>query len=187
MNRFIETLEDNPIIAGIKDDDALAKVIKSECRVVFILYGNIMNIAQIVKTLKDNNKMAFVHIDLLEGVSHKEVVLDFVKANTHADGIISTRTPLIRAAKSHGLIAIHRFFLIDSMSFYNIPKQVKQSKPDFIEIMPGGMPKYIRWVLDEVNIPIIAGGLVCEKEDVVSALGAGATAISTTNQGVWEM
>jgi glycerol uptake operon antiterminator len=180
-------LEDNPIIAGIKDDAGLKKVLESECNVVFILYGNIMNIGNIVKKLKEKGKITFVHVDLLEGVSHKEVVLDFIKANTHADGIISTRTPMIRAAKSHGLIAIHRFFLIDSMSFYNIPKQVSQSKPDFIEIMPGGMPKYIKWVLEEVNIPIIAGGLVCEKEDVVSALSAGATAISSTNQGVWEM
>ncbi|WP_352427367.1 glycerol-3-phosphate responsive antiterminator, partial [Enterocloster asparagiformis] len=36
-------------------------------------------------------------------------------------------------------------------------------------------------------IPIIAGGLIADKEDVMNALEAGALAISSTNQKVWLM
>ncbi len=35
--------------------------------------------------------------------------------------------------------------------------------------------------------PIIAGGLISDKESVVAALSAGAIAVSSTNHGVWEM
>ena len=35
------------------------------------------------------------------------------------------------------------------------------------------------------RVPIIAGGLIADKEDVMNALDAGALAISTTNEMVW--
>jgi len=37
------------------------------------------------------------------------------------------------------------------------------------------------------KVPIIAGGLISEKEDVVAALSAGAISVSTTNVNVWKM
>ena len=33
-----ELLGDNPIIAAVKDDDGLQKVIDSSCNIVFVLY-----------------------------------------------------------------------------------------------------------------------------------------------------
>ena len=38
-----------------------------------------------------------------------------------------------------------------------------------------------------VKVPIIAGGLIVDKEDVMEALDAGAMAVSTTNHQVWKM
>ena len=60
-------------------------------------------------------------------------------------------------------------------------------RPDFIEVLPGLMPKVIRKICRTSRIPIIAGGLITDKEDVVAALSAGAIAVSTTNQDVWRM
>ena len=59
--------------------------------------------------------------------------------------------------------------------------------PDVIEILPGLMPKVIRRICQTVRRPVIAGGLISEKEDIMAALKAGAAAISTTNQQVWFM
>ena len=56
-----------------------------------------------------------------------------------------------------------------------------------IEVMPGLMPKIVKRVSASCGKPIIAGGLVTEKSDVVSALEAGAIAVSSTNIGVWSM
>ena len=39
----------------------------------------------------------------------------------------------------------------------------------------------------QTRVPVIAGGLITDKEDIMDALGAGAVSISTTNQSVWFM
>ena len=61
------------------------------------------------------------------------------------------------------------------------------ARPDFIEILPGTMPKIFRRVCGEIQTPVIAGGLISDKEDIMAALGSGACAISTTNPQVWFM
>ncbi len=179
--------EDCPVIAAIKDDEGLFECTQSDCRVVFVLYGTLCNIGDIVGKIKDVGKTAIVHIDLVAGLSAKEVSVDFIKRDTKADGIISTRPSLLRRAQELSLITIQRVFLIDSIAFENITKQLELYRPDFIEILPGVMPKVIRRLCSCVNTPIVAGGLVADKEDVMAALGAGAVAISTTNKAIWEM
>ena len=80
---FKEALEDSPIIAAIKDDNGLKKCLSSESRVVFILYGDICNIADIVDCVKSSGKIAMVHLDLINGLSSKEIAVDFLKKYTH--------------------------------------------------------------------------------------------------------
>ena len=186
-NRLLELIHENPSIAGIKDHDGLRQVMKSDCRIVFILYGNIMTIADIVEKLKEHGKMVFINVDLVEGFASKEVVLEFLKRHTQVDGILSSKAVMIKAAKAQGLFTIHRFFLIDSFSYRNLAKQVELSKPDCIEIMPGCMPKVISWVVESIQIPVIAGGLVCDQDDAAAALKAGARAVSSTNPVVWSL
>jgi glycerol uptake operon antiterminator len=186
-SRFYDLMEENPIIAGIKDDAGLEAVLNSDCKITFILYGNVLNIGEIVRKVKDSGKMAFINVDLLDGFSHKEIVIQYLKEHTKVDGILSSKAVMLKAAKAQRLLTIHRFFLIDSFSFHSLEKQIEISRPDCIEILPGCMPKVITWVMKKINIPLIAGGLVCEKDDVVAALKAGATCISSTNPDVWSM
>lgn len=185
--KLYEMLEENPIIASIKDDEGLKSALTSECKIVFILYGNVVSISEIVQKLRNCGKMIFIDVDLIIGFSSKEIVIDFLKQYTQADGILSSKAYMIKAANSHGFLTIHKLFIIDSFSFYNVDKQVKISQPDCIEILPGIMPKVISWIIEKIDIPVIAGGLVCEKEDVMASLKAGAIAISTTNAGVWSL
>lgn len=183
---IVELLTDNPIIAAIKDDHGLNQVVESECQIVFVLYGNICTIADIVKKLKENNKLVFVDVDLVEGTSTRDIVTTFMRKYTQTDGIISSKAAIVRSAKEKGFYTIHRFFLIDSMSYHNLPKQYLSSGADIVEIMPGSMPKVLGWVQEKIKAPLIASGLVCDKEDVMTALGAGAIAISCTNPDVWD-
>ena len=52
MIKAIDLLEMSPVIAAIKDDAGLKRCLDTECQVVFILYGNICNIKDIVAKLK---------------------------------------------------------------------------------------------------------------------------------------
>ena len=45
----------------------------------------------------------------------------------------------------------------------------------------------IRRLAESARRPVVAGGLIEEKEDVVAALAAGAVAGSATNPAVWDM
>ena len=98
---------------------------------------------------------------------------------------ITTKPTLIKRAKELGLFTILRLFLIDSMAYENIDRQVKSSRPDLIEILPALMPKVIAKVCQSTSTPVIAGGLVSEKEDILALLDAGATSISSTNEKIW--
>ena len=178
---FKEALEDSPIIAAVKDDEGLT----SDSRIIFILYGDIVTISDIVETVKSAGKLAIVHLDLINGLSSKEVAVDFLQKYTNADGIITTKPTLIKRAKELGLFTILRLFLIDSMAYENIDRQVKSSRPDLIEILPALMPKVIAKVCQSTSTPVIAGGLVSEKEDILALLDAGATSISSTNEKIW--
>ena len=91
----------------------------------------------------------------------------------------------MKEAQKQGFIAIQRTFLVDSIALNSLEKQVELSMPSAIEIMPGIMPDIIRQVKSAVKIPVISGGLLSEKKHVITALSAGADAVSTTNHALW--
>jgi len=124
-------------------------------------------------------------MDLIDGLAAREAGVDFIKTQTRADGIISTKASLIRYAHQLGLLTIQRYFLLDSRGMENILASRQHSSADFLEVLPGVMPKIIHQLVRECDKPIIAGGLIRDKEDVVGALSAGAVAISSTNPDVW--
>ena len=64
------------------------------------------------------------------------------------------------------------------------PEQ-RQFRPDVVEILPGAMPKVLRQLTAFSPVPVIAGGLIHDKEDVIAALDAGAAAISSTDPAIW--
>lgn len=184
-NRIREKLEDCPVIAAVKDEQGLQECLKTDCGIVFILYGDIMNIASIVEQVKEKDKLALVHMDLIAGLGSREVSVDFIRTATRADGILSTKPALVRRAGELGLYAVMRFFAIDSMAVENIHRQCEQARPDCIEVLPGVMPKVIRRIAEKLRQPVIAGGLITDKEDIMSALDAGAVSVSTTNRQLW--
>ena len=185
--KFRVILEDCPVIAAVKDETGLKECLYSESQIIFLLFGDICSVGRYVEIAKSAGKMVFVHMDLINGLGNKEVAVDFIREHTGVDGIISTKPQLVKRAKELGLFRILRIFVIDSMAFGNIEKQCASLVPDAVEILPGLMPKIIKKLCSTVNVPIIAGGLISDKEDVMNALTAGAVAISVTNQRVWFM
>ena len=182
---FKEALEDSPIIAAIKDDAGLTRCLDCDSQIIFILYGDIITIPSIVEKVKGSGKLAFVHMDLVNGLSSREISVDYIRKETNADGIISTKQPQIRRGKELGLYTVHRFFVIDSAAYENVEKCTKAIRPDCVELMPGVMPKVIRQMAETLSVPVIAGGLISDKEDIIAALDAGAASISTTKEELW--
>lgn len=174
-----------PVVASVKDWPGLELCLQGQSQVVFILFGNVMTIGDIVQKIRQADKVPIVHVDLIEGLAAREISVDFIASETQAAGIISTRLPLIRRASELGLIAIRRFFMLDSMALQTIQKQIEGGGADFIEVLPGAMPKVLARIVTACPLPVIAGGLISDKEDVLAALSSGAVAVSTTNPNLW--
>lgn len=187
---FIERLSTEPIITAVKNDEGLEKSFKAASEAVFILYGDVATIPDIVKKIKDHGKIAMVHLDLVNGLSAKTAAVDYVKRFTEADGIITTKVPLIQYARNLELNTVLRYFVLDSIAVSNIEKQSLPGmvQPDVIEILPGVLlPSVISRINSLCRVPVMAGGLISTKEEVMSALRGGAAAVSTTNERVWFM
>lgn len=185
--KFYDAVESNPIIGAVKDWEGLEKSLESDLEVIFILFGDVCNIKTITEKIKSAGKIPLVHMDLIVGLSAKEISVDFIKENTEAEGIISTKMNIIKRGKELDLFTVYRVFVIDSMAFSNIQNQQKSMKADFIEILPGTMPRTIKKICKVSPRPIIAGGLISDKVEVMEALEAGAMAISTTDQNIWRL
>ena len=186
MKMTKEILMDAPIIAAVKDDAGLLRALESDCQVVFLLYGNVVNVDSLVQRVRHKNKACIVHIDLVEGLSSREVAVDGLVKLCRPDGIISTKANMVRRAQQLGLLAIQRFFLLDSLSLENLKSQLDLLSAVFIEILPGVIPTVLGEITEATEIPVIAGGLIRGKQDVFQALRSGAVAVSTSCTAVWQ-
>lgn len=186
-NNFFGRISNNPIIAAVNDLDKLDTAIRSPSEIIFLLTGNIINLKSIVDKVKASNMEICVHIDLIEGFSRDGIVVEYISQYIKPNGIISTRSNLINIAKKLDMFAIQRLFLLDYLSVDTGIKSLHSTKANAVELLPGIMPKVTEHISKETNIPIITGGLIKDKEDVISNLKAGAIGISTSKEEIWYM
>lgn len=187
LKKYYDEFSSCPVIPAVNDEESLIKAIETDLNVVFVLYGDLCTIGTIVKRLKEAGKTVLVHVDLINGLSAKEVAVDFVKTQTLADGVISTKLAVCQRASELHMLSVYRVFMLDSRAIETARKQAHVLKADVVEILPGVMPKIIKLMSGIYKCPVIAGGLIQDKEDVLQALDAGAISISTTNTDVWNM
>lgn len=187
MHPLAETLLNEPVIAAVKTDEALTAALASPCSAVFLLASTLLTVDGLVHRIHDAGKLAVVHIDLVDGLSSREIAVDSLNALCHPDGIISTRPTLIRRARHRGLLTVQRAFILDSLSLTSLSGQLEQGKPDFVEILPGIMPRVIAEISARTQVPVIAGGLLRDKADVMAAMRAGAAAVSTSVPSLWDI
>ena len=177
MNRF-------RIIAAARNNEELKYAIKSDVEIIFMLSVNINDIKNQADAVHKSGKKFFVHMDLAEGIGKDAYGVKFAKEQG-ADGIISTRSNIIKMAKKEGLHTVQRLFAVDSQSVDTIIETASSSKPDMIEIMPGVLPKVVKRLKNELDMPLIAGGLIDSYNEIDELLSAGATAISTGKKEFW--
>ncbi len=179
---IINCLENFPVIAAA-DSESFDNAVKSGCEIIFHINADLNILPKQIKEAEKSGKKVFVHIDLSEGIGKDKSGILWLK-NIGAKGIISTRSQLIKYAKETGLLAVQRFFILDSKGIHSIKETLSAFKPDMIEIMPGVIPKAIS-DFKNTGIPVIAGGLVETDKEVITALNSGAVAVSTGKSELW--
>ena len=179
---LIDCLERTPVVAAVQDA-GISAALSSPAEVIFHLKASILTLGMHIEQAHRAGKRILVHVDLAEGVGRDRAGLAYL-AGLGVDGIITTRTQLIRQARELGLVAVQRFFALDSQGLESAADSLANTAPDLIEVMPGVIGKVIaRFATGD--IPVIAGGLIETKKEIVMALEHGALAVSTGKSVLW--
>ncbi len=59
MINFKRILEDNPIVAAVKDIDQLNKALEADVDVIFVLFGNILDIIEISHKISEKIRLEY--------------------------------------------------------------------------------------------------------------------------------
>ncbi|MFR0078822.1 MAG: glycerol-3-phosphate responsive antiterminator [Blautia sp.] len=182
---FLEATEISPVIPAVNSHERLELALRAESPLIYVLYGDICNIVDIVRTIKEAGKKAIVHVDLITGLASKEIAMDFMDKYVHPDGVISMKANLIAHANELGFFTIQRFYMMDVLTYRNVEKHIKMAGPDVVEFASRAHESH-RISMENVDRPIVASGLVLDKQDIMEALKIGAVAVSTTNKDLWD-
>ncbi len=172
------------IIAAVRNDKELDMALDANVWVIFDLCPNLMTLASKAEKVHSVGKKIYIHMDLAEGIGKDRCGIDFVR-RCKVDGIISTRSNIIKLGREAGLTTVQRFFIVDSKSVDTTVETVKTSRPDMIEIMPGIVTKVVASLKATLDMPVICGGLIDDVKEIDTVLSAGATAISTGKTELW--
>lgn len=185
MQEFMDELGLHPVIAAARDISSVQRAAKSASAAVFLLGGSILTLERAVDIARSEGKRVFVHLDLCEGLGRDAAAVEWCARYPRPDGLISTRTPLLKKARECGMNTIQRLFIMDSSSLAHGIKLLKANPPDMVEVLPGLVPKAITRLNEALSQPIIAGGMITERSEIDSALAAGARAVSTSIPALW--
>ncbi len=162
------------------------KLLESPFEYIVLLEVHISNLKTVKQEADKRCKKLIIHADLVQGLKTDNFAADFLCNDIRPAGIISTRSNMIMKAKSKNIIAIQRMFLLDTIALEKSYSLIDQTAPDFIEMLPGVIPELIEEVYERTGIPIINGGLIRTKQHIEEALAAGAVAVTTSDNQLWE-
>jgi glycerol uptake operon antiterminator len=181
-----ELLEKRHIVAAVRNMEALAAAAKSPTETVCLLFGNPLNIAELLRSLLENRKLPLVNLDLLTGFSRDAINAEYL-GSCGAAGIISTHYEVLRAARKQGLITVQRTFALDSSAIEAGLRTLSQFLPDAVEILPAvAAPRVVgRLRQAHPHLRVMAGGLISDLKEVEYLLGAGIDAVSVSDSRFW--
>jgi glycerol uptake operon antiterminator len=181
-----DLLERRHIIAAVRNGEGLAAAETSPTETVYLLYGNTLNIAELLRRLRHHGKLPLVNLDLLAGFSRDAINAEYL-ASCGAAGVISTHCEVLRASRRHGLITVQRTFALDSAAIDAGLRTMSQFLPDAIEILPAvAAPRVApRFRNVHPNLRIVAGGLISDLKEVESLLSSGINAVSVSDPRFW--
>ncbi len=159
---------------------------RSKIEYVILLETHLAQLPSLMRIAKNSGKKLILHADLIQGLKHDESAAQFLCQMVQPAGIISTHATVISVAKKNNILAIQRMFLIDSHSLRTSCQVLQQSKPDYLEVLPGIMPNIIREIKSKTHLPILAGGFIRTGEEIKSAIEAGVQAITTSRRDLWD-
>jgi glycerol uptake operon antiterminator len=182
---IIRRLTEFPYGAAVKSEEQLQIALESRPGVIFILRGDGLEMAPLLRQVHAAGKLAAVHLDLVDGIASDMAGVRWL-VRSGADAIISSQGQAVRAIKAEGVTAIQRVLCLSELSVDHGLAAVSRAQPDIVELLPGViLPQVADLVLPRLDVPLLAGGFIRQAEDVTAVLGAGALAVTTSERALW--
>jgi glycerol uptake operon antiterminator len=186
VKRLEEAFGQIPVAAVIRRGEDLPRALASQVPAIFFLRAPAFHLGPLVWAVQAKHKMAFVHIDLIAGLGKDRAGVTFLAREIGVNGIITSHSGLVAAARAERVIAIQRLLLYDDMALPSAMTALEHARPDIAEVLPGVIfPLVVDQIRARLPLPIIVGGFVTEQAQRDAALHRGAVAISTSTAALW--
>ncbi|MBJ7596777.1 MAG: hypothetical protein DLM67_05330 [Candidatus Nephthysia bennettiae] len=182
---IVRRLRDFPYGAAVKTEQQLQVAMQSRPGVIFILRGDGLEMAPVLRRVHQAGKLAAVHLDLVDGLASDIGGVRWL-VRSGADAIISSHGQAVRAIRAEGVTAIQRVLCLSELAVDHGLAAVARAQPDIVELLPGViLPQVADLVLPRLTVPLLAGGFIRDADDVSAVLGAGALAVTTSEESLW--
>ena len=186
VTRLIEGFGHVPVAAVIRRGEELPRALASQVPAVFFLRAPAFHLGPLVWAVQARGKLAFVHVDLIAGLGKDRAGITFLAREIGVNGIITSHSGLVAAAKAERVIAVQRLLLYDDLGLSSALAALEHARPDIVEVLPGVIfPLVVDQIRARLPLPLIVGGFVREPAQREGALQRGAVAISTSSAALW--
>lgn len=189
MKVFEARLKKHKLIAAIKEPKSIERAIKYKDHIsaVILMTGNILNVKQYVDVLQSEGLPVIMHVEKIGGLQVDQYGIDFIADYIKPFAIVTTKSSIIKRAKSKGMFVIQRVFLIDTEVYDHLLESLNHLQADIVEIMPSRAPDFLEKLSEVSHVPVITGGLLATAEHAKEALERGAAAVTTSNTKLWKL
>jgi glycerol uptake operon antiterminator len=186
LGRLLETFKPVPVAAVISRAEELPRALSSSVPAVIFLRAPAFHLGPLVWSVQARGKMAFVHIDLIAGLGKDRAGIAFLAREIGVNGIITSHSALVAAAKAERVIAMQRLLLYDDLAVPSALTALEHARPDIVEVLPGVIfPLIVDQIRARADLPIIVGGFINDLAERDAALQRGAVAVSSSAAELW--
>jgi glycerol uptake operon antiterminator len=174
-----------PMIASITKEEQIPEAIESNVKRVNLMTGHIGCLEEIIHQLHISGKLVYVHMEMVQGLGRDTHAVSYLADRFKVDGIVTTKSNAVSAAKQAGIKSIQRIFAIDTAALKTAIRMINQTHPEEVELMPGLMPRVIKELKSTIKQPLIVGGLIRNEQEILEAIHSGADYISCGDPSFW--
>jgi len=186
VTRLNEAFGRVPVAAVIRRAEDLPRALASQVPAVFFLRAPAFHLGPLVWAVQARGKLAFVHVDLIAGLGKDRAGVTFLAREIGVNGIITSHSGLVAAARAERVIAVQRLLLYDDLGLPSALSALDHARPDIVEILPGMIfPLVVDQIRARLSLPMIVGVFEREPAQRDGALERGALAIGTSSAERW--
>src|SRR3989475_12719539 len=134
--RLFECFARVPAAAVLRRAEDLPRAVASQVPAIFFVRAPAFHLGPLVWAVQARGKMAFVHIDLIAGLGKDRAGIAFLAREIGVNGIITSHSALVAAAKAERVIAMQRLLLPDDLAVPSALAALDHARPDIVEVLP---------------------------------------------------